>query len=248
MTTQNSNGVYFPFQYTLHKAYFIRRPNRFLAHLEVNGEEVRAHVPDPGRLKELLVPGAEVRVRHNPSPTRKTDWTLTLVKKDDVWVCVNTQVPNALVGEMLRSGSLEEFKNYGIVESEVTHQNSRIDFRLENEQGYYWLEAKSVSLVHEGVGLFPDAPTTRGARHLRHLMDLKKQGNRAGVLFLVQRSDARLFAPNWITDEEFSKTLKAANENGVEITVYTTHVEPDGIRWGKRIDFDLEHKYPLPSI
>ncbi len=194
------------------------------------------------------MPGAEVRVRHNPSPSRKTDWTLTLVKKDEVWVCVNTQVPNTLLAEMLRSGSLEEFEDYNIVKSEVTYENSRIDFRLENTRGYYWLEAKSVSLVHHGVGLFPDAPTTRGARHLRHLMGLKKQGDRAGVLFLVQRSDAELFAPSWITDEDFAQTLRKAHEMGVEITVYTTHVEPDGIRWGKRIDFDLEHKYPLPSI
>lgn len=238
----------FPFSYTLQPATFVKRPNRFLAHLRKDGEIIKAHVPDPGRLKELLVPGVEVMVRYNPGPTRKTDWTLTLVKKDHVWVCINTTIPNAFVGELLSNGKLSEFQTYPEVKAEATHESSRFDFYLKNHQNEYWLEVKSVSLVQNGIGLFPDAPTTRGTRHLNHLMRLKNTGADAGVLFMVQRQDAELFAPNWITDPEFSATLKKVYSAGVEIVVYTTKVSPEGITLGRKLDFDLETEYPLPEM
>ncbi|MCF7805067.1 MAG: DNA/RNA nuclease SfsA [Candidatus Marinimicrobia bacterium] len=249
MSSDSKAGtVDFPFGYELEPGQFIKRPNRFLAHVLVNGREVKAHVPDPGRLKELLVPDADVMVRHNPSPTRKTDWTLTLVKKEAVWVCINTTIPNAFVGYLLENRRLPEFNEYPSIKAEVANENSRFDFHLTNGSLEYWLEVKSVSLVHNGVGLFPDAPTKRGTRHLNHLIDLKEQGHSAGVLFMVQRSDAEKFAPNWITDSDFSETLVKAHDAGVEVTVYTSEVSREGISLGSRIDFDLNTKYPLPEM
>lgn len=238
----------FPFTYTLEPAQFVKRPNRFLAHLRKDGEIIKAHVPDPGRLKELLLPNAEVMVRYNPGPQRKTDWTLTLVRKDGVWVCINTTIPNAFVGTLLNEQRLPEFEEYREIKAEVTHENSRFDFRMTNHESTYWLEVKSVSLVSNKVGLFPDAPTTRGKRHLEHLIRLQEEGHRAGVLFMVQRSDAEKFGPNWITDPDFSDTLVQAEQNDVEITVYTSEVTPEGISLGKKIDYDLETEYPLPEM
>jgi sugar fermentation stimulation protein A len=219
-----------------------------LAHVEIDGKEVKAHVPDPGRLKELLLPDAEVLVRHNPSPGRKTDWTLTLVKKDEVWVCINTTIPNAFVNRLLEGDHLPEFDRFEHIQPEAAYENSRFDFYLQNDESEYWLEVKSVSLVNNGIGLFPDAPTTRGTRHLDHLINIRRGGAEAGVLFMVQRSDATKFAPNWITDPDFSATLKKAHDLGVEITVYTSEVEKDGISLGERIDVDLDTEYPLPEM
>jgi len=238
----------FQFPATLESATFIKRPNRFLAHLQKDGEEIKAHVPDPGRLKELLIPGIDVMVKYNPGPKRKTDWTLTLVKKNSVWVCINTIIPNQFVYQLLLDKKLPKFSEYDIVKPEVTHGKSRFDFRMENGESVYWLEVKSVSLVHRNIGLFPDAPTTRGERHLRHLIDIANNGEKAGVLFMVQRSDAKLFAPNWITDPDFSQALVDANAAGVEITVYTTDVTPERISLGKRIEYDLETTYQLPLV
>ena len=206
-----------------------------------------AHVPDPGRLKELLVPDAEVMVRHNPSPGRKTDWTLTLVKKGGVWVSVNSTLPNTFVRNLLLQNRLPGFTEYSEINAEVTHENSRFDFLLRNGKTTYWMEVKSVTLVHQGVGLFPDAPTTRGTRHVRHLTEMLSGDVRTGVLFIVQRPDAELFAPNWITDPEFAESLAKGHAAGLEITVFTTQVEPTGISLGERIDYDLEHTYPLPD-
>jgi len=238
----------FPLQYELHAATFLERPNRFLARVRVDGKTVNAHVPDPGRLKELLLPDAEVMVRYHPSPSRKTDWTLTLVRKNQVWVCVNTQIPNAFVNELLRRQLLPEFARFHDIQPEATNGNSRFDFRLEDQDETYWLEVKSVSLVHEQVGLFPDAPTERGTRHVKHLMELQSNGENAGVLFMVQRSDARLFAPNWITDPVFAAAIRDAAANGVEVVAYTTHVEPHAIQLRDRIEYDLDRKYPLPEM
>lgn len=240
--------MYYKFDYDLYAGTFLKRPNRFLAHLEIGGKEVEAHVPDPGRLKELLLPDVEVLVRYNPSPNRKTDWTLTLVKKGDVWVCINTAIPNDFVNRLLQGQHLPEFSRFNHVQPEAAYENSRFDFYMQNEESEYWLEVKSVSLVNNGIGLFPDAPTTRGTRHLDHLIDIRKNGIEAGVLFMVQRSDARQFAPNWITDPDFSATLKKAHGFGVDITVYTSEVEKEGIALGKRIEIDLDTEYPLPEM
>ncbi len=186
-------------------------------------------------------------VQYNPGPNRKTDWTLTLVKKNSVWVCINTTIPNRFVYQLLLDKRLPEFAEYETIRPEVTHGKSRFDFRMESENSVYWLEVKSVSLVSQKIGLFPDAPTTRGEKHLRHLIEIAGSGEKAGVLFMVQRSDAKLFAPNWITDPNFSQALVDADAAGVEITIYTTNVTPEGISLGERIEYDLETEYPLPA-
>jgi len=240
--------MYYPFEFDLIPARFIERPNRFLARLRIEGEIIEAHVPDPGRLKELLLPEAEVLVRYHPSPSRKTEYTLTLVRKDEVWVSVNSTLPNRFVHRLLEENRLPEFADYPTISPEVSHGNSRFDFRLENGNGMYWIEVKSVTLVSDHVGLFPDAPTSRGTRHVNHLVELLERGDRAGVLFIVQRPDAEVFAPNWITDPDFSSALKEGHDRGLKITVYTTRVEPAGIALGEKIGYDLANTYELPEI
>lgn len=200
----------------LRAARFLERPNRFVVHAELEGgrgREVVAHLPDPGRLRELLVPGARMGLRPEPeSPTRKTRWTAMLAEAPEAdgggWVSVNTRMPNLLVRRALADGALEELDGWRLVRHEVPWGDSRLDFLLGDEEGRkLYAEAKSVTLVEDGVALFPDAVTARGARHLEELIHAVEEGHEAAVLFVLQRPDAdRIVAARRI-DPVFSETL-----------------------------------------
>ena len=214
---------------------FLRRPNRFVVHAEVEGEEVVSHLADPGRLKELLVPGARMGLRPEPpSPTRKTRWTALLVEAPEGdgggWVSVNTTIPNRLVERALERGALEELAGWSYVRREVPFGDSRLDFLMEAEDGRtLYIEAKSVTLVEDGVALFPDAVTARGARHLEELIQAKEEGHEAAVLFVLQRPDAERIVAARAIDPVFSETLARAEAAGVRILGRRCHVGWDGI-------------------
>jgi len=196
---------------------FLERPNRYLAKVTIDGEEVFAHVPDPGRLPGLMIPGRKVRLIHNPGPKRKTDYTLALVRHGSLWVSVYPVFANALVKNALENRVLPFFSGYENFSSEVKMGKSRFDFKLEFANGPAFVEVKSVSLVENTVGKFPDAPTERGVKHLRELIELRKGGTRAAVLFVSQRSDTRSIVPNDAIDPEFGKWLRKAHQQGVEL-------------------------------
>ncbi len=196
---------------------FLERPNRYLAKVTIDGEEVFAHVPDPGRLPGLMIPGRKVRLIHNPGPKRKTDYTLALVRHGSLWVSVYPVFANALVKNALENRVLPFFSGYENFSSEVKQGESRFDFKLEFANGPAFVEVKSVSLVENTVGKFPDAPTERGVKHLRELIELRKGGTRAAVLFVSQRSDTRSIVPNDAIDPEFGKWLRKAHQQGVEL-------------------------------
>ena len=196
---------------------FLERPNRYLAKVTIDGEEVSAHVPDPGRLPGLMIPGRKVRLIHNPGPKRKTDYTLALVRHGSLWVSVYPVFANALVKNALEKRVLPFFSGYENFSSEVKQGKSRFDFKLEFANGPAFVEVKSVSLVENTVGKFPDAPTERGVKHLRELIELRKEGTRAAVLFVSQRSDTRSIVPNDAIDPEFGKWLRKAHQQGVEL-------------------------------
>lgn len=196
---------------------FLERPNRYLAKVTIDGEEVSAHVPDPGRLPGLMIPGRKVRLIHNPGPKRKTDYTLALVRHGSLWVSVYPVFANALVKDALEKRALPFFSGYENFSSEVKQGESRFDFKLEFANGPAFVEVKSVSLVENTVGKFPDAPTERGVKHLRELIELRKEGTRAAVLFVSQRSDTRSIVPNDAIDPEFGKWLRKAHQQGVEL-------------------------------
>jgi sugar fermentation stimulation protein A len=220
------------------EARFVHRPNRFVVHAAMNGREVVTHLADPGRLKELLVPGRRMGLRPEPpSTTRKTRWTSLLVESPDGtgWVSLNTTMPNRLILKALQKGALEEFAGWSYAGREVRYGESRLDFVLERDGRRLFIEAKSVTLVENGIALFPDAVTARGARHVRELRDAVTQGHEAAVLFVLQRPDAERILAARSIDPLFSDTLAEAQTAGVRVLGRRCSVDWEGITLGAAV-------------
>lgn len=212
-----------PISGPLVRARFIQRFNRFLlqVRLEETGVLADVHMADPGRLRELLLPGKRVWLRPADNPNRKTRWTAVLVESPsgEELVSLDTTLPNRLIGRALVEGAMEEFQGWTLERAEVPMGRSRLDFLLSREDGSRMaLEVKSVTLVEEGVALFPDAVTERGARHVRELAEIAgREGWQAAVLFVLQRSDAREIRAAQKIDPAFARALQEAGEAGVRI-------------------------------
>ena len=218
------------------EATFVARDNRFRATVELNGEYVSAHLVNSGRLTELLTPGRRLFLRPATAQGRRTAYDLVLVDLDGVLVSVDARVPNSLVEEALREGSLTPFDGYETIRREVRWGGSRLDFVLEDQSRRCLIEAKSVTLVKRGVALFPDAPTIRGRRHVEELRRAVAEGERAAIIFIVQRGDANVFAPNDEADPTFGRALRAAVDGGVEVYAYACRVSQNQVR----LDLDLK--------
>lgn len=204
---------------------FLRRLNRFEAIADIEGCERLIHVPNTGRLKELLVEGVEIRVRKFDNSRRKTAYGLLLVRKGSRWVSIDSaNVPNKLIYEALSDKKLERFKDFSVIRREVTWGASRFDFCLDGENTEYFIEVKGVTLVNDGQAFFPDAPTERGVRHLEELAELKQRGKGAGIIFVIQRDDAEVIKPNDATDRAFGDALRHAAACGVELWAYRCRV------------------------
>lgn len=215
---------------------FLERPNRYLAHVKIEGQTVSAHVPDPGRLPGLMIPGRRVRLVYNPGPKRKTDYTLVLVRHGPLWVSVYPVFANALVREALQARTLSCFTGYDGFSAEVKWGTSRFDFKLETPRGPLFVEVKSVSLVEGTLGKFPDAPTERGRKHLRELIALRKIGQGAAVLFVSQRSDTRAVTSHDAMDPEFGKLLREAAQVGVELYAYNCRVTASAVTLNRAVE------------
>ncbi len=221
---------------TLVDGIFLRRPNRYLAHVTVDGVETTAHVPDPGRLPGLMIAGRSVRLIHNPGPTRKTDYTLALVRHGSIWVSVYPVFANKVVEEALAAGKIDVFGSVQSHASEVKVGKSRFDFELTTAGGRILVEVKSVSFVEDTVGKFPDAPTERGVKHLKELIQLKQEGVRTAVLLVSPRSDTRSIAPNDAIDPKFGTWLRNAHAAGVELYGYNCRVTPSSVSLDRRVE------------
>jgi sugar fermentation stimulation protein A len=222
------------FNYDQRYGVFLRRPNRFIAYISLDGEEIICHVPNTGRLKELLVPGVEVMISYHPSSTRKTQYDLRMVKKGDNWISTDSQLPNLLAYEAIATGVIEELQGYSEIRREVTYQNSRFDLQLLGED-ICFVEVKGVTLEREGWTYFPDAPTDRGRKHIDELIHAAQNGYRSVLLFVVQIEYARGFTPNAVTDPAFAQKVKAAKEQGVEVLAYRCHVSTEEVFITQRI-------------
>jgi sugar fermentation stimulation protein A len=218
---------------------FQQRPNRYLAHVTVDGKEVPAHVPDPGRLPGLMIPGRRVRLIHNPGPQRKTDYSLVLVRHGRIWVSVYPVFANALVRDALQRDALAVLQGYDNFGCEVKNGKSRFDFRLQYGKQECFVEVKSVSCVEDTVGKFPDAPTERGRRHLEELMELKRKGCRAAVVFVSQRSDTRSITAYDAIDPAFGETLRQAQRAGVELYGYNCRVTASSVSLNQPVEVVL---------
>lgn len=225
----------------IYEAIFKSRPNRFNANVILNGEEIVVHVPNTGRCREILKEGTKVFLREELNPSRKTKCDLIAAMKDDILISIDSQVPNKVVNEALNNKKIDTLHKYTKINREKTFGKSRFDFKLstEGESEVYYLEVKGVTLEDSGHCRFPDAPTERGARHILELIEAKRQGFGAGILFLIQLDNVKTFSPNDITDPEFGSALRLAKENNVDIMAYNCKVEKDGIEINKKVDIIL---------
>ena len=197
------------------KATFIERPNRFVAKVNLDGEEIYCHVKNTGRCRELLVPGATVWLEDSENPARKYRYSLVTVRKGERLVNMDSQAPNKAVGEWLSGGRY--FKNIKLLKPESKYGSSRFDFYCEYEDKKAFIEVKGVTLENGNVVSFPDAPTERGARHVSELAECIKEGYEAYIIFVVQMRNVLHFEPNPVNDPVFVAALKEAEKAGVNI-------------------------------
>jgi sugar fermentation stimulation protein A len=221
------------------EAKFIERPNRFLARVELNGKLVDSFVPNPGRMHEFMILGKTVFLRDNPAPHRKTDYDMIGVLHNGIRVSIDSNLPNRFLRILLEEHTFPYVSDYDRVIAEPHYDGGRFDFRLESNTKVMLIEVKSCTLVEDGIALFPDAPTIRGARHMRHLTEALVSGaaTRAIVVFVIQRPDATSFAPYDDNDPDFGASLRAAHNAGVDIIPITTEVVDWDLRLKKRITF-----------
>ena len=210
------------FYHNIRKATFIRRPNRFIAIVDIDGHEETVHVKNTGRCKELLIPGCEVWLTEPGTPGRKTRFDLVAVRKSTgVLFNIDSQAPNKVMKEWLST------RNYDIVSPEYTYGNSRIDFYMERDAEKYLMEVKGCTLEIDGMGYFPDAPTERGVKHIRELIKAKESGYHAILAFVIQMDGINEVRANTDTHPEFGEAMDDAVKAGVEIWFMKCHVEPD---------------------
>lgn len=210
---------------------FLSRPNRFIAHVELAGQDTVVHVKNTGRCRELLLPGATVYVERSPNPARKTAYDLIAVDKAGRLINMDAQAPNRAFAEFAKTFDPAARS----VQPEFTYGQSRLDFCLTTPAGLHLVEVKGVTLEENGHARFPDAPTERGIKHLRELTRAVEEGHRATVFFVIQMADAVDFAPNDATHPAFGQALRAAAASGVEVAAYDCAVTPDTMTVRRRV-------------
>ncbi len=223
---------------TVVDAVFLQRPNRFIAHCLLNGEEVVAHVKNTGRCKELLLPGVNVVLQDHRQEqgTRKTAFSLIAVEKNGLLINMDSQAPNTVAEEALHNGSISlplgMDEKILSIRREVKYGQSRFDLKVTTTQREWFVEVKGVTLEETVNGYriarFPDAPTERGIKHIHELIQAKNDGYGTAILFIIQMENVDEFQPNWNTHQAFGCALQQAEEAGVSLLAYDCHVEKDG--------------------
>ena len=203
---------------------FLARPNRFIAHVQIDGQTEVVHVKNTGRCRELLVPGCTVYCQRSGNPSRKTKFDLIAVRKGDRLINMDSQAPNRAAGEWLASGGLGEISG---LRAEVKQGDSRFDFAFEKDGKKCFLEVKGCTLEEDGVCAFPDAPTERGSKHIRGLIRAVQEGCGACILFVIQMADVKYIRPHDETDPEFGRALREAAANGVQVIAMDCAVDVD---------------------
>ena len=209
----------------IHAGVFQARPNRFIALVDLEGETRRCHVPNTGRLRELLLPGVRAWCQFHPEPGRKTAWTLIAVERDGVVVNLDSQAPNHVAAEYVAGGGLGIVPDF--VKPEQVFGDSRLDLYYEAGAVKGYVEVKGVTLEEDGVARFPDAPTQRGRKHLLALKAAVAAGYRATALFVIQMEGVNAFSPNTPRDPAFAQALSEAAAAGVEVKAVTCRVTPE---------------------
>ncbi len=218
----------------------VSRYKRFLAEITLDtGETVTAHCTNSGTMKSCLKEGAEVYLSPANDPKRRTQFTWEMIKIGGRWVGVNTSIPNLLAYEAIRDQQIFGLKGYDKISREVKYGNSRIDIFAENENEKCFIEVKNVTMKVGNWARFPDAVTTRGKKHLETLMDIKAEGMRAVMLYVIQRTDINMFGLARDIDPDYAETLIKAFAAGVEVIPVMAEASPGGIEITTIIPFDL---------
>lgn len=218
----------------------IKRYKRFLADIKLdNGEVVIAHCTNSGSMKSCIENGAEVYLTHVDDPKRKTQFTWEMIKINNNWIGVNTSWPNLLAYEAIKNSEIEKLSGYTYVKREVKFGDSRFDVYCENENEKCFVEVKNVTMKEGDYALFPDSVTTRGQKHLKTLVEVKKSGYRAVMLYIVQRSDVSIFGPADKIDPDYARLLNEAVDSGVEVIVIHAKVSPESIVLKNELSVDL---------
>ena len=221
----------------IRKAKFLSRPNRFIAHIEIDGKTEVCHVKNTGRCKELLTEDATVFVQKSDNPNRKTKFDLIDVVKGDRLINMDSQIPNKVFGEWAQtSGFLGEIM---LLKPEKAFGDSRFDFYIETETDKIFVEVKGVTLEENGVVMFPDAPTERGVKHINELCRCIEKGYKAYIFFIIQMDDVKYFTPNRKTHPQFADALKTAFEKGVGIYALDCKVTENSISADKFVEIRL---------
>lgn len=221
------------------EARFLRRVNRFTAFVELNGKEEMVHVKNTGRCKELLLEGARVFLEEADKEGRKTKYSLIAVYKGDTLVNMDSQAPNQMAAEALAEGKIVEIGEVDFLKREVKYENSRFDLFYQKGDKKGFIEVKGVTLEEDGVAKFPDAPTERGAKHLRELIKAKEEGYEAAVLFVIQMKGVQEFRPNEERDKNFTEALREAEKAGVKILAYDCRVQVGKIYIDQKVSVNL---------
>ena len=209
---------------------FISRPNRFIAKVNIDGMEHTVHVKNTGRCKELLVPGCTVFLEKSDNPNRKTLYDLVAVVKGDRVINMDSQAPNTVFARWVKKQLPAAF-----IKREHTYKDSRFDCYIETETDKIFVEVKGVTLEENGCVRFPDAPTERGIKHIKGLVDAVENGYKAAVFFVIQMEDVISFSPNYETQPQFGRALKDAEKAGVKILAYSCKVTPDSLEIDKPV-------------
>ncbi len=212
------------------KGKFISRPNRFIAQVEINGQQETVHVKNTGRCRELLLPGSTVYLARAENPSRKTQYDLIGVEKKrdgkpDLAINMDSQAANDAAAEWLKKGAL--FPKDAVIRREVTYGKSRFDFYVEYADQKVFLEVKGVTLERDGLALFPDAPTERGVKHIMELISAVQEGYQGYILFVVQMKEIHALSPNDLMHKAFGAALRHAKEAGVQILAADCIITPD---------------------
>ena len=217
----------------IEKGRFLSHPNRFIAHVELDGRTEVVHVKNTGRCRELLIPGATVYLEKSDNPARKTQYDLIAVEKGTLLVNMDAQAPNHVFREWAEAGNFQE--GLTLLRPETTWGDSRFDFYWEAGGRRGFVEVKGVTLEEDGHACFPDAPTERGVKHLNELARCQADGYEAAVCFVLQMAGMKDFAPNDRTHPAFGDALRQAAQAGVRIMARECAVTPDSLTIGAAV-------------
>ncbi|MBP1571417.1 MAG: DNA/RNA nuclease SfsA [Oscillospiraceae bacterium] len=221
----------------IHKARFLKRPNRFIAHIDIDGKTEVCHVKNTGRCRELLTENATVFVQESDNPNRKTKYDLISVLKGEKLINMDSQIPNKVFGEWAQTSGF--FGDIKLLKAEKTFENSRFDFYIETDNDKIFVEVKGVTLEQDGVVMFPDAPTERGVKHINELCRCIDNGYKAYIFFIIQMDNVKYFTPNRKTHPQFADALKAAAEKGVGVYALDCKVSENSIAADKFVEVRL---------